>query len=189
VIYKVGRLIASFVFVLGLLVVFGATASAATVTIQDDAGMLSSSDENSLRNKALKFPYNVTLFTSNYYKDDTAFTNEVNARLNRMAANSIIIGVSGNLKITRVSAKNIGVSSPEATEISQAANSFFQAGNYSAGFNATLDRTNQLSKITAPLSTKPTAISSISSNSTAFRVGFVFGIVGILTLWLSGIIR
>lgn len=200
-IHKIWRVLG---FVLILLVIFSSSVSAATVTIQDDANLISASDESSLRSKASSFPYNVTIYTSNSFKSVNDFTNEVNTRLSRMSGNGIIVGVSGNLKNTRVAAKGIGIDSPEATQISQAANSFFSAGNYGQGFDAMLSRTNQLSRTTIPVSTSRTPntgdsafatgfLLGIANNSTssspAFVVGFILGIANFFALLFSGIIK
>lgn len=188
---KVWRLMASLAIVLSLFVALSSSAWAGNVTIQDDANLINSSDESSLQNKAKSFNYNVTIYTSNAFNSVNDFTNEVNNRLSRTSGNTIIIGVSGNLKNTRIAAKGISVDSPEATQISQAANSFFQAGNYGAGINAMLDRTNQLARVGTTSSGSSSNGTRSTSNSSSgggfpFLGCIVIGIIALVAMSIFG---
>jgi len=130
---KLGLVVGTLALFLSLFLSLGVqTSYAGTVEFKDDANVLSSSDESSLRSSASSLPFTVRFYTTNAFTDKNQFINSVSSNA---PSTGVIYGISPKLGTSWVVTNgNTGISSSERDSIASSATSSFASGNYKAGF-------------------------------------------------------
>src|SRR5947209_6563585 len=114
-----------------------AAPTAASARIQDDAGVLSAGDKQSITTAAQQLPYNVVVWTSTAYPDKQTFYNAVR---NLATGGGLAIGVDPTHKFSHIAAtSSTGLSSTDVDAAQQAANAQFGTGAWGQGLVAALN--------------------------------------------------
>ena len=114
------------------------TAAAGNLTVRDDAGVLTSADQQTIRDSASRAPFSVYVWTAKggYTGNKAAFVSAADALVT--SDNSVVVAVDTVDKFTHVAARNARLTTAATTAAKTAADSSFGQGQWAAGVTAAL---------------------------------------------------
>lgn len=125
------------VLVLGVAPARANTLALGSVSVQDNANVLSSTDKQNIQSAAQSLNYPVTILTSSSYQAKDAFYTAVH---NLAGNGGVAMGVDPVHKWSRISAStNTGLTAADVDRANAAANQQFGGGQWGAGFVAAIN--------------------------------------------------
>jgi hypothetical protein len=166
-----------------MLVGLGArSAFAGSVTIKDDANILSSSDENALRSDVSSLGYNVIFVTT--AGNPNQLTNRAASEINSVGSRGVVLALD-TAGQTAVQSRGLNLSPSQESSIAQAARSNFQSRNWRSGFESMLNATNQYARVSSGSASTSTSNRS-SGGGFPFFGCLVIGLIALVAISFFG---